>query len=113
MVEVTHNERIGWQRRAALRLTEILDEHRDLPLITWMVVPAGSTLVGRMDSLGSATQVRAAFDTWCRALGAGERAETPSPSGSASLSATARTGRVRVTLTATVWDDDKFAGTER
>lgn len=113
MFEITQAERAGWQRRAAARLAAILDEHRGLPLITWMVVPAGSTLVGRLDSVGPASQVRAAFDGWCRALGAGERAETVSPSGNAFLWATARTGRVRVTLTATVCGDGEFAGTQR
>lgn len=113
MVEITHGERIGWQRRAVMRLTEILDEHRDLPPLAWTVADAGATLVGQVNSLGPADEIRAAFDGWCRALGARERAETASPSGSACLWATTRTGRVRITLTATVFDDGEFAGAER
>ena len=42
-------------------LTTILDEHRDLPAIAWLVAPVGGTLVGRVDGPGPADQVRAAF----------------------------------------------------
>ncbi len=65
--EFTHAERASWQRRAAAELVEILDTHRDLPLITWTVGAAGSVLVGRADSL-SDSRARAGFDAWRHAL---------------------------------------------
>ena len=58
---ITQTHRSGWQRQAVAVLTTILDEHRDLPAIAWLVGPVGCTLVGRMDGPGPADQVRAAF----------------------------------------------------
>jgi hypothetical protein len=103
MFEITHRERVGWQRRAATHLTEILAAHRDLPLLAWTVSNAGATLVGHVNSLGPAEEVRAVFDVWCDVLAADRRAERLSLGGSVYLWATAETGRVKVNLTATVF----------
>lgn len=103
---VTDKDRRCWQHRAAATLTTILDEHRDLPAIAWLVGPVGCTLVGRMDGPGPADQVRAVFGTWCRALGVGEPAKTLSPSGVGFLRATVCSGRVKVVLAATIVGDD-------
>jgi hypothetical protein len=102
----TQTHRNCWQRQAATVLTTILDEHRDLPAIVWLVAPVGGTLVGRVDGPGPVDQVRAAFGAWCRALGVGEPAETLSPSGVAYLRATVHAGLVQVVLAATVVGDD-------
>jgi len=103
--EITHAERAGWQRRAAGELAAILDTHRDLPIIAWTVVPAGSTLVGHVNGLAPADEVRQAFDTWRAALTLIEHSEVTSCGGTTYLRAVAYRNRVRVGLTATVFDD--------
>lgn len=112
LFEITHADQAHWQRRAAATLAAILDEHRDLPLIGWVVGTAGAGLVGRVDGLRPADQVRAAFEVWCAALGVGERAETPTGSG-AHLWATVHTRGVKVRLTAAVCGDDESTGSGR
>ncbi|MFN2494634.1 MAG: hypothetical protein ABR608_01825 [Pseudonocardiaceae bacterium] len=110
LFEITHADQARWQRRAAATLVAILDEHRDLPLIGWMVGTAGAGLVGRVEGLRPADQVRAAFELWCAALGVGERAETPTSSG-ANLWATVHTRGVTISLTAAVrGGDDESRG---
>jgi hypothetical protein len=103
--EITHAERAGWQRRATRELAAILDTHRELPIIAWTVVPAASTLVGHVNGLGGADEVRQAFDTWRAALALGEDTETSSGSATVYLRAVARRNRVRLALTATVFED--------
>jgi hypothetical protein len=56
MLPITHGERAAWQRRAAVTLVEILDAHKDLPVIVWAVANAGSTLVGRISTLAPAVE---------------------------------------------------------
>lgn len=105
LFEITHADRIGWQRCAAATLVAILHEHPDLPLIAWVVGTAGASLAGRVDGLRAAAQVRSEFDLWCAALGVGERAETPTGAG-AHLWATVHTRGVKISLTAAVRDDE-------
>ena len=76
LFEITDAERSGWQRRAARELAAILDAHRDLPVIAWIVGPAGSVLTGQINGLAPAVQVRGTFDAWRAALRLGERRET-------------------------------------
>ncbi len=81
--------------------TSILDAHPGLPLITWAVGPAGSSLAGRVT--GPVPGVGAAFTAWQQALGLDDVIEVPAGGGSAVwLRARARRGDVRVTVTATV-----------
>jgi hypothetical protein len=107
MFPITQAEQSLWQRRAAAELAAVLDAHRDLPVIGWTVGPAGSTLVGRVDSLGSAEQVRALFHCWRSALVLAEHSETVCGSQTTYLRAVAWRARVRLALTATVVDDDE------
>ena len=112
LFEITHADRVRWQRRAAAMLATILNEHTDLPLIAWLVGTAGASLVGRVDGLRTAQQVRAEFELWCAALQVGERAETPTSAG-AHLRATVHTGGVKISLTAAVRDEDEPTGCRR
>ncbi len=112
LFEITHADRVRWQRRAAAMLATILNEHPDLPLIAWLVGTAGASLVGRVDGLRTAQQVRAEFELWCAALQVGERAETPTSAG-AHLRATVHTGGVKISLTAAVRDEDEPTGCRR
>jgi hypothetical protein len=112
MFEIAQADQARWQRRAAAMLATILDEHPGLPLIAWMVGTAGASLVGRVDCLRAAEQVRAAFEVWCAALGVDRRAET-STGGGAQLWATVHTGGVKVSLTAAVRGDDEPTGAGR
>jgi hypothetical protein len=74
-LNISQAERNAWQRRAAAALVGLLDEHRDLPVITWTVGPAGSVLVGRVNGLQPSATARAVFDAWTAALGLDERRE--------------------------------------
>lgn len=101
-------ERACWQRRAAGELAAILNANRDLPVIAWTVGTAGSALVGHIDGLGPAEQVRQAFDLWRAALMLTDHTETIS--GEATyLHAAARRNRVHTMLTATIIDDQDQA----
>lgn len=112
LFEITHTDRVRWQRRAAATLATILNEHPDLPLIAWMVGTAGASLAGRVDGLRTADQIRAEFEAWCAALGVGQRVETPTSSG-AHLWATVHTSGVKISLTVAVRDDDEPTGSRR
>lgn len=74
-LNITQAERNLWQRRAAAALARLLDEHRDLPVITWTVGPAGSVLMGRVNGLQPAASARAQFEAWTAALAPDERRE--------------------------------------
>jgi hypothetical protein len=102
---ITHGERAAWQRRAGNELAAILSTHRDLPIIAWTVGSAGAELVGQVNGLAPAAEVRAAFEAWRAALMLPERTEVASRSGSVYLRAVADRNRVHVGLTATVLDD--------
>jgi hypothetical protein len=106
MLPITHGERAAWQRRAALTLVEILDVHKDLPVIVWAVANAGSTLVGRISTLAPVVEATTVFDAWRQALALGERIETPGGAGRVFLRASGARGAVRVAITATVVDHD-------
>jgi hypothetical protein len=85
----------------------ILDTHRDLPVIAWTVVPAGSTLSGHVNGLAPAGQVRAVFGGWRAALGLDDAVgEHVTGAGTVHLHAMADRHRVRVRLTATIFDDE-------
>jgi hypothetical protein len=105
MLPITNGERAAWQRRAAVTLVEILDAHKDLPVIVWTVANAGSTLVGRISTPAPAVQATTVFDAWRQALALGERTETPGGAGRVFLRASAVWGAVRIAVTATVVDD--------
>ena len=107
---ITQAERAWWQQRAATELGLILRQNPDLPRIAWTVGPAGSVLVGQVNGLAPAAQVRAVFDTWCQALALQEYREHQSGGGTASLHAAARRNPVMIRLTATVFDDEPEAG---
>jgi len=66
LFEITHGERAGWQRWAAAELASILQAHQDLPVIAWTVGPAGSVLIGQVNGLAPAAQVREVFTAWLR-----------------------------------------------
>jgi hypothetical protein len=102
--QITHAERAGWQRRAAGELATILDTHRDLPIIGWTVVPAGATLLGHVNGLAPAAEVRQAFHAWRVVLRLLEHGEVTSGA-TTRLRATADRNRVRVALSASVFDD--------
>lgn len=95
-----------WQRRAAGELAAILATHRDLPAIAWTVAPAGCLLVGQVNALASAMQIRATFDGWREALGLQAGAGESRDGWPVRLHAVARQDRVRVRLTAAVFDDE-------
>jgi hypothetical protein len=102
---ITHAEQAGWQRRAASVLAAILDAHRGLPVIAWTVAPAGSALLGQVNSLASADEVRHRFHAWRAALGLSEHSETACAGQTARLRAWGYRNRVRVVLVASVFDD--------
>lgn len=104
MFPVTAAEQAGWQRRAAAELVIMLDVHRDLPVITWTIGSAGTTLSGRVNGPGG-EQVAAVFHRWRSALDLAEHSQTSCGSGACYLRAVAWRDRVRVALTATVYDD--------
>lgn len=110
-VEITQAEQARWQRRSAARLAEILESYRDLPLVAWTVVPAGSLLAGHVSGLTPGVQARRVFCAWVAALSLGEHRETVCGNGTAYLHAAADLGGVRVRLTATVFDDEDEAVT--
>jgi hypothetical protein len=102
---ITHGEQAAWQRRAGGELAAILQTHRDLPIIAWTVGSAGATLVGQVNGLAPAVEVRATFEVWRSALMATERAEVTSGGGAVYLRATVHRNQVHVGLTATILDD--------
>jgi hypothetical protein len=106
LFEITHGEQATWQRRAAMELTAILQAHRDLPIIAWTIGTAGSSLVGRVNGLARAGQVRTTFEAWRLALGLTEQSEVTSSGGAVYLRAVAHRNRVQVGLTATVLDEE-------
>lgn len=103
---IGQGERARWQRRAAAELAAILDAHRDLPVISWMVGPAGSVLIGQVSGLAPAGQVREMFCAWRLALALEDYREHQMSGGVMWLHAAARRHEVKVRLTATVRDDD-------
>jgi hypothetical protein len=103
---ISPGERALWQRRAAAELAAILDAHRDLPVITWTVGPAGSVLAGQVSGLAPAAQVREVFGAWQLALALGEERGHQMSGGTTWLHAAARRHKVKVRLTATVFEDE-------
>lgn len=104
---ITQAERACWQRHAAAELARILDCHPELPCIAWTVGPAGSVVVGRVNGLASAWQVRQVFGAWQQALGLAEHGEQRGGGGTAWLHAADRRGEVTVRLTAAVLGDGR------
>lgn len=106
-VRITRAEQACWQRRAATELAAILNVHRDLPVIAWTVAPAGSGLLGHVDSLAPADEIRQTFHAWRAALRLTEHSEVAVSLGETTrLRAWAYRNRVRVALVASVFDDD-------
>jgi hypothetical protein len=106
LFEITQQERAWWQRRAAGELGSILDRHPDLPVIAWTVGPAGSVLIGHVNGLSPAAQVRRAFEAWQSALALQDYREDLTGSGTVYLHAGIRRDQVKVRLTATVFIDE-------
>lgn len=106
LFDVTHGVRAGWQRRAVAELARILDAHRDLPMITWTVGPAGATVVGRINAAAPALAVREAFDLWRAALALDEPTKIDFDGGAVHLRAVTNRNQVRLSLSATVVNDD-------
>jgi hypothetical protein len=109
LFEITQADRSWWQRQAAAELTAILKAYPGLPVIGWTVGPAGSLLVGRINGLAPARQVRAVFDTWRSALALADYREDQTGSGTVFLHAAARRDQVKVRLTATVFEESEDA----
>lgn len=109
LFEITHGQRAGWQRRAVRELAAILDAHRDLPPVAWTVGTAGCWLVGHINGLTPAAELRRAFESWRVRLMLTEHSEVTSGCGASYLRAAADRNRVRVGLTATVFDDQDEA----
>jgi hypothetical protein len=101
---ITHRDRAAWQRRAAAELVAILDAHPELPILTWTVGSAGSTLVGQGHGLRPAAEVRHVFDTWQVALA--RTHDEVICGGVTYLRAAADRDRVHVLLMATVLDEN-------
>lgn len=108
--EITHGQRAGWQRRAAGELAAILDAHRDLPIITWTLASAGSSVVGQVSGPAPADQLRGVFDAWRVALMLSTHREVTVGDGTVFLRATTDRNRVRVTLSATLMPDEDGEG---
>ena len=106
-LEITRQERAWWQRRAAAELGGILAAHPDLPCISWTLGPAGLVLIGQINGLAPAAQVRERFTAWRLALALEEDREHQMSGGTAWLHAAARRGLVKVRLTATVFGDEE------
>ena len=104
---ISQGERALWQRRTAAELAAILDDCRDLPVITWTAGPAGSVLVGQVSGLAPAAQVREVFGAWRLALALGEERGHQMSGGMTWLHAAARRHQVKVRLTATVPGDER------
>lgn len=100
---ITDSDRSGWQRRAAGELVRVLAAHPYLPVIAWTVGPAGSVLVGQVNALAPAAQVRTHFQTWRQALGLREQTSPAASTDEVThLSASAVRDRVKVQLVATM-----------
>jgi hypothetical protein len=108
--KITRGERAAWQRRATRELAAILNAHPDLPIIAWTVGSAGSFVVGHVNGLAPAWQVRQVFDAWRTALTLTEHPESVG-AGATHLRAAAHRDRVHVRLTATVLDEEDRVGT--
>ncbi len=104
---ISQGERALWQRRAAAELAAILDDYRDLPVITWTVGPAGSVLAGQVSGLAPAAQVREVFGAWRLALALAEERGQQMSGGTTWLHAAARRHQVKVRLTATVLEEGR------
>jgi hypothetical protein len=102
LFEITHAERVGWQRRAAHELAAILDAHPELPIIGWTLASAGSIVVGHVTGPGPADQLRLVFDAWRSSLLLSRPSEVVLRNGTVLLKASADRNRVRVTVTATL-----------
>jgi hypothetical protein len=113
---VTQTDRWQWQRRGARTLAAILDDHPDLPSISWLLGYMGG-LVGEVIGLGvPPEQARATFTAWRHALGIKQVKETPiRDTGVVSLAGHTHHGVVRVGLVARVFypfsDDEETPGT--
>ncbi len=103
---IGQGERARWQRRAAAELASILHAHQDLPAIAWTVGPAGPVLIGKVNGLAPAAQVREVFTAWRLALALQEGPGHQLSGGVIWLHAATRRNQVRVRLTATVFDEE-------
>lgn len=103
---ITQAVRAGWQQQAARELANILNVHRDLPIIGWTIGTAGAILIGHVPGLAAGEQVRRVFDTWRTALMLTEHREYTVAGGNTYLYAGASRDRIRVKLTATVTAGD-------
>lgn len=66
MRPITQAEQARWQREAVLALTEILDEHRTLPVVEWRVQDTRKLII----AIGSLSDDPIAdYEAWRDALG--------------------------------------------
>lgn len=110
---ISQADRGGWQREAARELAAILDEHPDLPAITWTISRTGG-ITGGIDTLALAPEVRATFAAWQQALGLDHVAEDHVDQGGTVtwLRARGERGSVRVSVQAHLFTGDSAAETE-
>jgi hypothetical protein len=66
-------DRAAWQRRAAHTLAMILREHSHLPVIAWIIAPAGSALTARVSTCDDPGRSEQIFTAWRTALDLPER----------------------------------------
>lgn len=100
-------DRGGWQREAARELAAILDDHPDLPAITWTISRTGG-ITGGIDTLALAPEVRTTFTAWQQALGLRDVAEDDPDNGGRVtwLRARGERGGVRVSVQAHLFTED-------
>jgi hypothetical protein len=104
---VTHADHARWQLQAARELAAILGDFGDLPLLVWVVIPAGALLEARLTGPAPAGQARATIATWREALGLETYQEWPGGSGTTRLHASGKRGEVRVRVFASVFEEER------
>jgi len=103
---ITQADRARWQHQAALALAAILGDCGGLPLITWMVAPAGLALSARVPGPAPAGQARAALAAWQEVLGLEDYREWSGGGGTARLYAAGTRGEVTIRISARVFEEE-------
>jgi hypothetical protein len=104
---ITHADHARWQLQAARELAVVLDDCGSLPLLSWMVIPAGPLLEARLAGPAPAGQARATIAAWREALGLEDYREWPGGGGATRLRASGRRGEVRVRIFASVFEEER------
>jgi hypothetical protein len=103
---ITQADRARWQHQVALALAAILGDCGGLPLIAWMVAPAGLALSARVPGPAPARQVRAALAAWREAPGLQDYREWPGGGGTTRLYAAGTRGEVGIRISASVLEEE-------